>query len=113
MMDGSQEPDGASSEARTLNVLASPDVRAGVYADIASISNDSDGVTIDFLFNEPGEGLNAVLQARIHMSHRMALRLLNTLSENVRKWAPQELELRDRERQQLQDASRATSEEQG
>lgn len=100
-----KEPQAAPGETETvevLNIAASDATRTGVYADVASVSHDPDGVTIDFLFSEPTDRTHGVLQARVHMSHRMTLRLFQALRNNIRSWAPNELGLRERERELLQ-----------
>ena len=95
---------GLVSENETVEVPmdATPEKRAGLFCNAAGVHADSDSVTIDFASVDPGGAPHsAVLQARIRLSHRMAVRLLETLNENVKSWLPQELDAREQEAEAL------------
>lgn len=84
----------------TLEVTS--DKRGGLFCNAAGIYADADSVTIDFASVDPGPAQSAILQARVRLSQRMAVRLLESLAANARDWLPRELKERDRERAVLE-----------
>lgn len=90
-------------ELREFQVEAPVSVRGGVYADVALVSHDPDAFTVDFFATDPTVSGQAILQARVKMSHRMAVRLEMALADNLQRWAPKELAAREREQAELRE----------
>lgn len=90
-------------ELREFQVEAPVAVRGGVYADVALVSHDPDAFTVDFFATDPMVSGQAILQARVKMSHRMAVRLEMALADNLQRWAPKELAARKREERELRE----------
>jgi len=87
-------------------------VRGGIYSNFAQVGHDSDGFTLDFWSVDPGSPPErAILQARLRLSHRMAIRLSKALAENVTRWASRELEAREAEEQDLKVLAREADSE--
>ena len=115
--DGTVSDDPTESEQvapQTINVVVPEGALSGIYANFARVSHDADGFMIEFYTKDPGDPLQAVLQAQIHIGHRMASRFHSALGENITRWAVKELEAREQEEASLRDvATKGPNVEQG
>lgn len=89
-------------EGQELTVDAPIEARRGLYADFALVAHDADSFTLDFYASDAAQPGHAIMQARVKLSHRMAVRLHLALKDNLKLWLPKEVAAREHERQELQ-----------
>src|SRR5664280_2799618 len=75
---------------RHINLHATPEMMAGVYANFANVSHSDYEFSITFVrldheSEEPGE-LNGVVVSRVNLSARFLKELLDAMADNYSKW---------------------------
>ena len=75
---------------KRINLHASPEMMAGVYANFANVSHSDYEFSITFVrldheSEEPGE-LNGVVVSRVNLSPRFFKELLDAMADNYSKW---------------------------
>jgi hypothetical protein len=75
---------------KRINLHASPEMMAGVYANFANVSHSDYEFSITFVrldheSEEPGE-LNGVVVSRVNLSARFLKELLDAMADNYSKW---------------------------
>ena len=75
---------------KRINLHASPEMMAGVYANFANVSHSDYEFSITFVrldheSEEPGE-LNGVVVSRVNLSARFLKELLDAMVDNYSKW---------------------------
>lgn len=75
---------------RHINLHATPEMMAGVYANFANVSHSDYEFSITFVrldheSEEPDE-LNGVVVSRVNLSPRFMKELLDAVSDNYGKW---------------------------
>jgi len=75
---------------RHINLHATPEMLAGVYANFANVSHSDYEFSITFvrLDHESGEGdeLDGVVVSRVNLSSRFMKELLDAINDNYSKW---------------------------
>jgi len=83
-----------SSQERHINIHATPEMMAGVYANFANVSHSDYEFSITFMRldheNEETPELNGVVVTRVNMSSRFMKELLDAMSDNYSKWQARE-----------------------
>lgn len=73
-----------------MQVIAEPNVRRGVYSNLAVISHQKEEFVIDFLFIDPRtqgpKGGQAILVSRVILSPGHMKRLHQAIGENIEKY---------------------------
>jgi len=76
---------------RRLNLHATPEMMAGVYANFANVSHSDYEFSVTFVRldheSEEDDQVNGVVVSRVNMSPRFARELLDALQDNYSKWA--------------------------
>ena len=77
-------------EERHINLHATPELMAGVYANFANVSHSDYEFSITFVrldheSEEPGE-LNGVVVSRVNLSTRFMKELVDAMNDNYSKW---------------------------
>jgi hypothetical protein len=77
-------------EERHINLHATPEMMAGVYANFANVSHSDYEFSITFVrldheSEDPGE-LNGVVVSRVNLSSRFMQELLEAMNDNYGKW---------------------------
>ncbi len=75
-------------EPKTIDIEIKPEVAQGHYANLAIITHSSSEFILDFAQNMPGLPKMQVA-SRVIMTPEHAKRLLNALTENIRKYESQ------------------------
>jgi hypothetical protein len=74
-----------------INLHATPEMMAGVYANFANVSHSDYEFSITFVRldheSEEDEQLNGVVVSRVNMSARFTKELLDAIQDNYSKWA--------------------------
>lgn len=75
---------------RRINLHATPEMVAGVYANFANVSHSDYEFSITFVrldheSEEPGE-INGVVVSRVNLSPRFLKELLEAMTDNLSKW---------------------------
>ncbi len=75
---------------KRINLHASPEMMAGVYANFANVSHSDYEFSITFVrldheSEEPDE-LNGVVVSRVNLSPRFLKELLDAMTDNYSKW---------------------------
>ena len=75
---------------RRINLHATPEMMAGVYANFANVSHSDYEFSITFVrldheSEEAGE-VNGVVVSRVNLSPRFMKELLDAMTDNVSKW---------------------------
>ena len=73
-----------------INIHATPETMAGVYANFANVSHSDYEFSITFVrldheSEEPGE-MNGVVVSRVNLSARFLKELLDAMADNYSKW---------------------------
>jgi hypothetical protein len=75
---------------KQINIHATPEMMAGVYANFANVSHSDYEFAITFvrLEHEEAEGgeMNGVVVSRVNMSARFMKELLEAMQDNYSKW---------------------------
>jgi len=75
---------------RHINLHATPEMMAGVYANFANVSHSDYEFAVTFvrLEHEEAEGgeMNGVVVSRVNMSPRFMKELLEAMKDNYSKW---------------------------
>ncbi len=83
-----------SSQERHINIHATPEMMAGVYANFANVSHSDYEFSITFMRldheNEETPELNGVVVTRVNMSPRFMKELLDAIGDNYSKWLARE-----------------------
>jgi hypothetical protein len=83
-----------SNEERHINIHATPEMMAGVYANFANVSHSDYEFSITFMRldheNEETPELNGVVVTRVNMSPRFMKELLDAIGDNYSKWQARE-----------------------
>ena len=78
------------SDERHINIHATPEVMAGVYANFANVSHSDYEFSMTFIRldheSETEEEINGVVVSRVNMSPRFMQELLEAISDNLSKW---------------------------
>ena len=77
---------------RHINLHATPEMMAGVYANFANVSHSDYEFSITFVrldheSEEPGE-MNGVVVSRVNLSTRFMKELVDAMTDNYSKWLP-------------------------
>jgi len=76
---------------RRINLHATPEMMAGVYANFANVSHSDYEFSITFVRldheSEEDEQVNGVVVSRVNMSPRFTAELLDALQDNYSKWS--------------------------
>jgi len=76
---------------RRINLHATPEMMAGVYANFANVSHSEYEFSITFVRldheSEEDDQVNGVVVSRVNMSPRFTHELLEALQDNYTKWA--------------------------
>ncbi|MBN2204599.1 MAG: DUF3467 domain-containing protein [Thermoleophilia bacterium] len=76
---------------RRINLHATPEMMAGVYANFANVSHSEYEFSITFVRldheSEEDDQVNGVVVSRVNMSPRFTRELLDALQDNYAKWA--------------------------
>jgi len=76
---------------RRINLHATPEMMAGVYANFANVSHSEYEFSITFVRldheSEEDDQVNGVVVSRVNMSPRFTSELLDALQDNYAKWA--------------------------
>ena len=79
------------SNERRINLHATPEMMAGVYANFANVSHSEYEFSITFVRldheSEEDDQVNGVVVSRVNMSPRFTRELLDALRDNYSKWA--------------------------
>lgn len=79
------------AEERRINLHATPEMMAGVYANFANVSHSDYEFSVTFVRldheSEEDDQVNGVVVSRVNMSPRFARELLDALQDNYAKWA--------------------------
>jgi hypothetical protein len=75
---------------RQINLHATPEMMAGVYANFANVSHSDYEFSITFVrldheSEKPGE-MNGVVVSRVNLSARFMQELLDAMADNLSKW---------------------------
>jgi hypothetical protein len=75
---------------RRINLHATPEMMAGVYANFANVSHSDYEFSITFVrldheSEEPGE-VNGVVVSRVNLSPRFMKELVEAMTDNLSKW---------------------------
>jgi hypothetical protein len=75
---------------RRINLHATPEMMAGVYANFANVSHSDYEFSITFVrldheSEEPGE-VNGVVVSRVNLSARFMKELVEAMTDNLSKW---------------------------
>jgi hypothetical protein len=74
-----------------INLHATPEMMAGVYANFANVSHSDYEFSITFVRldheSEEDDQVNGVVVSRVNMSPRFTRELLEALQDNYSKWA--------------------------
>ncbi|MFA4965128.1 MAG: DUF3467 domain-containing protein [Thermoleophilia bacterium] len=77
-------------EERHINLHATPEMMAGVYANFANVSHSDYEFSITFVRldheNEAPDELNGVVVSRVNLSPRFMKELLDAMVDNYAKW---------------------------
>jgi hypothetical protein len=68
-----------------LDILLDEEIAQGVYANLAAVNHSDTEFTLDFIFVQP-QSPRARVRSRVITSPRHAMRLLQALEENIRKY---------------------------
>ncbi len=83
-----------SSQEKHINIHATPEMMAGVYANFANVSHSDYEFSITFVRldheNEESPELNGVVVTRVNMSPRFMKELLEAMQDNYSKWQARE-----------------------
>ncbi len=83
-----------SDQERHINIHATPEMMAGVYANFANVSHSDYEFSITFIRldheNEETPELNGVVVTRVNMAPRFMKELLDAMSDNYSKWVARE-----------------------
>jgi Protein of unknown function (DUF3467) len=83
-----------SNQEKHINIHATPEMMAGVYANFANVSHSEYEFSITFVRldheNEESEELNGVVVTRVNMSARFMKELLDAMNDNYGKWQARE-----------------------
>ena len=75
---------------KRINLHASPEMMAGVYANFANVSHSDYEFSVTFMRldheNESDEEVNGVVVARVNMSARFMKELTEAMNDNLGKW---------------------------
>jgi len=75
---------------RRINLHATPEMMAGVYANFANVSHSEYEFSITFVRldheSEEDDQVNGVVVSRVNMSPRFTRELLDALQDNYSKW---------------------------
>lgn len=75
---------------KRINLHASPEMMAGVYANFANVSHSDYEFSITFVRldheSEEPEELNGVVVSRVNLSPRFLKELLDAMTDNYSKW---------------------------
>jgi hypothetical protein len=75
---------------RRINIHATPEVMAGVYANFANVSHSDYEFSITFMRldheSETEEEVNGVVVSRVNMSPRFTKELIDAMTDNYSKW---------------------------
>jgi hypothetical protein len=75
---------------RRVNIHATPEVMAGVYANFANVSHSDYEFSITFMRldheSETEEEVNGVVVSRVNMSARFTKELIEAMNDNFSKW---------------------------
>lgn len=76
---------------RRINLHATPEMLAGVYANFANVSHSDYEFSVTFVRldheSEEDDQVNGVVVSRVNMSPRFVRELLDALQDNYAKWA--------------------------
>jgi hypothetical protein len=77
-------------EERHINLHATPEMMAGVYANFANVSHSDyefsiTFVRLDYESDEGGE-INGVVMSRVNLSPRFMKELVDAMNDNYAKW---------------------------
>jgi hypothetical protein len=79
---------------RHINIHATPEMMAGVYANFANVSHSDYEFSITFIRldheNEETPELNGVVVTRVNMAPRFMKELLDAMNDNYSKWVARE-----------------------
>ena len=77
-------------EERRINIHATPEIMAGVYANFANVSHSDYEFSITFIRldheSETEEEVNGVVVSRVNMSPRFIRELIEAMNDNFSKW---------------------------
>jgi hypothetical protein len=83
-----------SDQERHINIHATPEMMAGVYANFANVSHSDYEFSITFIRldheNEETPELNGVVVTRVNMAPRFMKELLDAMNDNYSKWVARE-----------------------
>jgi hypothetical protein len=83
-----------SDQERHINIHATPEIMAGVYANFANVSHSDYEFSITFIRldheNEETPELNGVVVTRVNMAPRFMKELLDAMNDNYSKWVARE-----------------------
>ena len=75
---------------RRINIHATPEIMAGVYANFANVSHSDYEFSITFIRldheSETEEEVNGVVVSRVNMSPRFIRELIEAMNDNFSKW---------------------------
>jgi len=75
---------------RRINIHATPEIMAGVYANFANVSHSDYEFSITFIRldheSETEEEVNGVVVSRVNMSPRFIKELIEAMNDNFSKW---------------------------
>jgi hypothetical protein len=78
------------TDERRINIHATPEVMAGVYANFANVSHSDYEFSMTFIRldheSETEEEVNGVVVSRVNMSPRFMQELLEAIQDNLSKW---------------------------
>jgi hypothetical protein len=79
-----------NDEEKHINLHATPEMMAGVYANFANVSHSDYEFSITFMRldheNEEEGGVNGVVVSRVNMSPRFMKELFEAMKDNLSKW---------------------------
>ncbi len=77
-------------EERRINLHATPEMMAGVYANFANVSHSDYEFSITFVRldyeSDEGNEINGVVMSRVNLSPRFMKELLDAMNDNYGKW---------------------------
>ncbi len=83
-----------TDQERHINIHATPEMMAGVYANFANVSHSEYEFSVTFVRldheNDEGPELNGVVVTRVNMSPRFMKELLDAMNDNYSKWQARE-----------------------
>jgi hypothetical protein len=79
---------------RHINIHATPEMMAGVYANFANVSHSDYEFSITFMRldheNEEAPELNGIVVTRVNMAPKFMKELLDAIGDNYSKWLARE-----------------------